>query len=270
MHNKKYTELIDYIKGLKSVLIAFSGGVDSTFLLQACKQALDKQVKAVTICSPYIPKWEIEEAKALAAKIGVEHEIIHVGINDFIKDNPKERCYLCKKFIFTTIKKLAKEQGYNYVIDGTNYDDIKDYRPGIVALEELAIKSPLLETKLTKAEIRSLSKELKLETWDKPAYACLLTRIPYDTPLQTADFEMIEKAEVYMMSIGFRAVRVRKHHDLARIEVAKEDIKKLFDEELLHRIGCALKEIGFRYVTVDVNGYRVGSLNDTLDINGGK
>ena len=270
INNEKYINLINYLKELESVLIAFSGGVDSTFLLKACKEALGDNVKAITINSPYIPKWEIEEAKELVGEIGVAHEIIEVDINEKIKNNPMDRCYLCKGFIFSTIKNIAKEQGYKYVIDGTNFDDTKDYRPGLVALDELGIKSPMLHVELTKNEIRSLSKELGLKTWDKPAYACLLTRIPYDTELKIEDFEMIEKAEKYMIDKGFRAIRVRKHGDLARIEVNREDRKRLFNENILDDISNKFKEIGFKYITMDLEGYRVGSFNDDINKNGGK
>jgi len=264
INNEKYDELIKYLKGLGKVVLAFSGGVDSTFLLKAGKEALGDNVKAVTIMSPYIPKWEIEEAKELAKKLGVQHEIIEAPIIDSIKFNPEDRCYLCKTAVFGMILAIAKEQDYNCVIDGTNFDDISDYRPGLKALKELEIKSPLLECKITKAEIRGFSKELGLNTWDKPAYACLLTRIPYGNELKVEDFEKIENAEKYMMSIGFRAVRVRCHGDLARVEVSKNDRSKLFDEELLDTISQKIKECGFRYVTLDLQGYRVGSFNETI------
>jgi len=264
INNEKYHELIKYLKGLGKVVLAFSGGVDSAFLLRVAKEALGDHVKAVTILSPYIPKWEIAEAKKLAKELGVQHEIIEAPIIDSIKFNPEDRCYLCKTAVFSMILSMAKQQGYNCVIDGTNFDDIGDYRPGLKALKELEIKSPLLECKLTKSEIRAFSKELGLNTWDKPSYACLLTRIPYGNELKVEDFEKIENAEKYMMSIGFRAVRVRCHGDLARVEVSKNDRSKLFNEELLDTISKKIKECGFRYVTLDLQGYRVGSFNETI------
>lgn len=264
INNEKYNELINYLKSLEKVVLAFSGGVDSTFLLKAAKEALGDNLKAVTIMSPYIPKWEIAEAKELVKELGVKHEIIEAPIIDSIKFNPEDRCYLCKTAVFNMIIAVAKEQDYNYVIDGTNFDDISDYRPGLRALKELEVKSPLLECKLTKAEIREFSKELNLKTWDKPSYACLLTRIPYGNELIVEDFEKIEKAERFMMSIGFRAIRVRCHGDLARVEVNKNDRSKLFDEELLDTIANNIKECGFKYVTLDLQGYRVGSFNETI------
>jgi len=261
---QKYTRLLSYLQNLEKVVVAFSGGVDSTFLLKAAKEALGDKVKAVTISSPYIPKWEIEEAKQLVNKLGVAHEIIEAPIIDQIRNNPENRCYLCKTALFGMIKSLAKNQGYHYVIDGTNLDDTGDYRPGLAALQELNIKSPLLECQLTKQEIRSLSRELGLNTWDKPSYACLLTRIPYGNELKVEDFEKIENAEKYMMEKGFRAVRVRCHENLARIEVDKKDRHKLFDEKILDEISHQLKEFGFKYVTLDLEGYRVGSFNETM------
>lgn len=264
INNEKYRNLINYLKKLDRVVLAFSGGVDSTFLLKAAKEALGDNIKAVTILSPYIPKWEVEEAKELVRELRVKHEIVEVSIIDEIKNNPEDRCYLCKKAIFTVIQDIAKREGYNYVIDGTNFDDLGDYRPGLKALEELEVKSPLLECKLTKEEIRSLSNELGLNTWDKPPYACLLTRIPYGNQLKVEDFEKIEEAEKYMMTIGFRAVRVRCHGDLARIEVDRKDRVKLFDEKILDEISSKLKEIGFKYITMDLEGYRVGSFNETI------
>lgn len=262
--NEKNLNLLTYLKNLEKVILAFSGGVDSTFLLKAAKEALGDNVKAVTIQSPYIPKWEIAEAKQLVAELGVAFEILEAPIIDEIRNNPENRCYLCKTAVFSQIKAIAEREGYPYVIDGTNFDDIGDYRPGLKALKELNIKSPLLECQLTKQEIRSLSKELGLTTWDKPPYACLLTRIPYGNELKEDDFVKIEKAETYMMARGFRAVRVRCHDNLARIEVDKNDKVKLFNEELLREISDKLKEFGFQYVTLDLEGYRVGSFNETI------
>ncbi|KPU27272.1 potassium ABC transporter ATPase [Caloranaerobacter sp. TR13] len=264
INNEKYLKLMNYLKDLERVVLAFSGGVDSTFLLKAAKEALGDNVKAVTILSPYIPKWEVEEAKELVNELGINYEIIKVPIIDEIRNNPENRCYLCKKAVFSIIKSIAEKEGYNYVIDGTNFDDTKDYRPGLKALEELNIKSPLLECKLTKEEIRKLSKELGLKTWDKPPYACLLTRIPYGNELNVEDFQKIENAEKYLMDIGIRAVRVRCHKDLARIEVGKNERSKLFNEEILDEISKEFKKIGFKYITLDLEGYRTGSFNETI------
>lgn len=264
INNEKYNELIKYLKGLEKVVLAFSGGVDSTFLLRAAKEALGDNLKAVTIMSPYIPRWEIAEAQELVKELGVKHEIIEAPIIDSIRFNPENRCYLCKTAVFSMILDVCRKQGYDCVIDGTNFDDTKDYRPGLKALKELDVKSPLLECKLTKAEIRAFSKELGLKTWDKPPYACLLTRIPYGNELKVEDFEKIENAEKYMMSIGFRAIRVRCHGDLARVEVERGDRSKLFDEALLDTIAEKIKECGFKYVALDFQGYRVGSFNETI------
>jgi len=264
INNEKYINLVNCLKNMEKVILAFSGGVDSTFLLKVAKQALGDNLKAVTIQSPYIPKWEIEEAKQLVTELDVAFEILEAPIIDEIRNNPENRCYLCKKAVFSQIKAIAQREGYPYVIDGTNFDDIGDYRPGLKALRELNIKSPLLECQLSKPEIRSLSKELGLNTWDKPPYACLLTRIPYGNELKEEDFVKIEKAEKYMMDRGFRAIRVRCHDNLARIEVDKKDMDKLLNEKLLEEISGKLKEFGFTYVTLDLEGYKVGSFNATI------
>lgn len=264
INNEKYIELLASLKKMGKVVLAFSGGVDSTFLLKAAKETLGDKFKAVTIQSPYIPKWEIAEAKDLTAELGVAFEIIEAPIIDEIRNNPENRCYLCKKAVFSLIKAVAEKEGYPYIVDGTNFDDIGDYRPGLKALQELNVRSPLLECRLTKQEIRILSKELGLKTWDKPSYACLLTRIPYGNELREMDFAMIENAERYMMARGFRAIRVRCHEGLARIEVVENDRAKLFAEGLLDEIAAKFKEFGFAYVTLDLEGYRVGSFNASI------
>jgi uncharacterized protein len=183
-----------------------------------------------------------------------------------IRFNPEDRCYICKKSVFNKIKCLAKEKGIKYIVDGTNADDTKDYRPGMRALKELEVKSPLLENAINKEEIRILSKELQLDTWDKPAYACLLSRIPYNQEIKKEDLVRIEKAEVYMMKLGFRAVRVRSHGNLARIEVPQKERMKLFNERILDKVSKELKELGFKYVTVDIEGYKMGSLNAEINM----
>ena len=262
MHiNDKYKSLINYLKDLKSVAVAFSGGVDSTLLLKAAREALGDKAISITVVSPYTPKWEIEEAKELVDKIGIKSYFIEVPMLEEIRFNPEDRCYICKKSIFNKIKDLAKEKGIKYVVDGTNADDTKDYRPGMRALKELEVRSPLLENSINKEEIRVLSKELELKTWNKPAYACLLSRVPYNQEIKKADLARIEKAEVYIMELGFRAVRVRSHGDLARIEVPQKQRSKLFNEIILDKISKTLKELGFKYVTVDIEGYKMGSLN---------
>ncbi len=259
-----YEELVTYIKELEHVAVAFSGGVDSTFLAYAAKDALGDKAIAITIKSPYIPDWEIIEAKELAQQIGIKHIVLEATIDESINNNPANRCYLCKTVVFTKILEEAKAHGAKVVIDGSNFDDTKDYRPGLVALKELSISSPLMACEWTKDMIRAKSKEVNLATHDKPAYACLLTRIPYDTEITEEELVRIEKSEVYMMSKGFRAVRVRSHGDLARIEIAREKRKDLFDEDLLDDISEALKSFGYRYVSIEASGYSMGSFNKQI------
>lgn len=261
---KQYDNLLQYIKELKSVAVAFSGGVDSTFLAYVAHEALGDSAIAITIESPYIPKWEIQEAKDLAKKIGIRHIVLPATIDESIKNNPADRCYLCKTVVFSKILETAKNQGIGIVMDGSNLDDTKDYRPGMRALAELKVMSPLMDCKWTKEMIRSSSKDVGLDTHDKPAYACLLTRIPYDTEITRQSLERIEKSEVYLMGIGFRAVRVRDHGDLARIEVARDKRKELFNEELLDEISDELKSYGYKYVAIEASGYSMGSFNKQI------
>lgn len=265
MLEEKYEALLSHLKSLEKLTIAFSGGVDSTFLAYAAKEALGENALTITVDSPYIPRWELDEARELAKNIGIKQEVISLTkIPEAIEFNPDNRCYLCKKVIFATILKCASDLGFNKVADGSNFDDTKDYRPGMVALKELEVHSPLLTMEWTKDEIRQMSAKVNLATHDKPAYACLLTRIPYGTKIQTQALERIEASEVYMMSLGFKSVRVRCHGDLGRIEVARQDRKKLFDEDLLDQISDKLKSYGFTYVTIEASGYKMGSLNSQI------
>jgi len=261
MLKQKYDNLINYLKNLGSVAVAFSGGVDSTLLLKVCSDVLQENVLAIMVIAPYTPKWEVEEAKVLLEQFGVKYKFIQVEMIEEIRFSPRERCYICKNAIFTKIKEEAKTQGIYNVLDGTNFDDTKDYRPGLKALKELNIISPLLANEFTKADIRNLSKELKLQTWNKPAYACLLSRIPYGQEVIKTELERIETAEVYLMGLGISGVRVRSHEDLARIEMPKKFFDEIFNEKLLEQISIKLKEFGFKYVTLDLEGYKMGSLN---------
>lgn len=259
--NKKYDELIKYLKELNGVAVAFSGGVDSTFLVKAASEALGDKVVAITVNSPYIPKWEIEESKNLSSELNVIHKFIEVPIIEEIRYNPENRCYLCKKNVFSLIKKEAAQYGINQVIDGTNYDDLGDYRPGMKALKELDIKSPLLELEIGKEQIRKMSHMLGLVTWNKPAYACLLTRIPYGSEIKKEELIRIEESEKYIMSLGYKAIRVRCHGELARIEFSMKDMKNMINSELSQEISEKLKGFGFKYVTMDLSGYKMGSFN---------
>jgi uncharacterized protein len=261
MLNEKYDNLVSYLKNLGSVAVAFSGGVDSTLLLKVCTEVLKENVLAIMVIAPYTPKWEVEEAKVLLKEFGVKYKFLEVEMIEEIRFSPRERCYICKNAIFTKIKEEAKAHGISNVLDGTNFDDTKDYRPGLKALKELNIISPLLANEITKAEIRSLSKELKLQTWNKPAYACLLSRIPYGQEVIKSELERIEAAEVYLMELGFSGARVRSHEDLARIEFPRKYFCEILNEESLEKISVKLKELGFKYVTLDLEGYKMGSLN---------
>lgn len=257
----KFDRLCVCIEAIETIAVAFSGGVDSAFLLYVASQLKGDQVVAITMKSPYIANWEVEEADAFTQSYGILHHHITAGIPDAVKTNPVDRCYLCKTVIFSTIQETAKKLGYQTVVDGSNADDTKDYRPGMRALRELNVQSPLLESGVTKAEIREWSKVLGLPTWDKPAYACLLTRLPYDVPIVMEDLRMIEKAESYLIQSGIRAVRVRKQGNLARIEVTDAYMSTFFDVEKMHLIAEVLKGFGFEQVTLDLSGYQMGSFN---------
>ncbi len=261
MLNKKLENLDTIFKDLKSFVIAFSGGVDSTFLLHRASQIRKLKIAAVTISTIYIPRREIEEASEFCKAHNINHFILDLPLPEEIRYNPFERCYLCKNVLFNQILSFAREHDFSYIVDGTNADDNGDFRPGLKALEELGIRSPLMESGLIKHEIRELSKEAGLATWDKPAYACLLTRIPYETRITENDLRMIESAEQFLFDKGFPGTRVRIHGDVARIECLPGYINKIIIGIERDQIVENLKKIGFRYISLDLEGYRTGSLN---------
>jgi uncharacterized protein len=263
--DEKYEDLLALVTELGSAAVAFSGGVDSSFLCHAAFAALGQKAIAVTVVSPMLPKSEIDCASALARKVGIEHLFIEESeIDEEVAANPKERCYYCKKLEFGHILDAAAKRGIRVVLDGSNFDDLSDYRPGLKALAELGIVSPLREAALTKAEIRELSRRFDLPTWDKPAFACLASRIPYGEPIDKTKLSRVEKAEDTLRSFGFRQFRVRSHGDIARIEVAPEERRRFFDEAILDNISHSLKSFGFLYAAFELEGYLMGSMNRAL------
>ena len=261
IRDQKSSKLDSILNDLKSYVIAFSGGVDSSFLLHRAHTIRKSDIIAITIRTPYIPSREIDEAIEFTRSFGIRHKIIDIPFPEMIRNNPIDRCYLCKKTIFTDLLSFAKGNNYKYVIDGTNADDTGDFRPGIAALKELGIRSPLLEAGLTKKDIRELSREADLDIWDKPAMACLLTRIPYDTEISEGTLRLVEEAENMLFELGYPGTRVRLHGDLARIECLPGYIEKIIHNPDKEHIIFNLKRIGFRYVSLDLEGYRTGGSN---------
>lgn len=251
-------------RNMTRLMIAFSGGVDSTFLLKVAHEELGKNVTAAIVSSPIFPRRETEQAEDFCKEMGISSLIIDSKeLNDpeFCK-NPVNRCYLCKKNIFAQILAAAGELGIKHIAEGSNIDDLNDYRPGIKAVGELKIHSPFLTTGFSKEEIRICSKRLGLSSWDKPSSACLCSRIPYGQAITKEKLEMIEKAEHFLRSLGFRQVRVRHHGDTARIELPPEDIAGVFKNNIAESITEYFSQLGFVYISLDLKGYRTGSMNE--------
>ena len=264
--NDKYKALQEYISSLESAAVAFSGGVDSTLLLHIAHDVLGDKAIAVTLSSSLFPHRELEESQSFCRNNGITHivcEVDELGIDGF-KDNPPDRCYLCKRSLFSRMLMIAKEHNLAHVVEGSNMDDLGDYRPGLQAIRELGIKSPLREASLTKAEIRELSHTLGLPTWEKPSYACLASRFVYGDTITREKLLMVERAEGLLLGLGFRQMRVRIHGRLARIEILPEDFSRILQDDIRTKIYDAMKGYGFSYVSIDLKGYRTGSMNETL------
>ncbi|MCS7461062.1 ATP-dependent sacrificial sulfur transferase LarE [Paenibacillus doosanensis] len=262
---QKYEKLGDILRSMDKVVVAFSGGVDSAFLLKAALEFLGpERVLAITADSETYPVREKEEAIVLARELGAVHEVIHTSELDIpgYAENPTNRCYFCKNSLFDHLIPIAEARGYEYVVFGAIADDLGEHRPGLQAAHEKGVRAPLLEAGIKKSEIRHMSRGFGLRTWDKPSFACLSSRIPYGEAITALKLSMIDQAEDFLIQLGFRQVRVRQHDNLARIEVPAADLAEML--AVADTVHAKLKEIGYAYVTMDLKGYRSGSLNEVL------
>lgn len=267
MITKQLKKLLDIIASYERLAIAFSGGVDSILLLKAASMALPpEKILAVTARGPFFPKRESLEAAQAAAGFGLNHLIIdfNAAAEKEISENRPDRCYHCKKKLFTLLMEEAARRGFGLIADGGNLDDLSDYRPGAKAVRELGVISPLKEAALDKAGVRRLSAELGLASWNKPAFACLASRIPYGQTIQLETLQKIEKSEDYLLSLGFSQVRVRAHDNLARLELEPDERSRFFNQELMDQVNQQLRKIGFTHVALDLAGYQRGSLNTDI------
>ena len=263
----KLNNLKENIRRMDSVAVAYSSGVDSTFLLKVAHDVLKEKAIAITAKSSIFSERELREANSFAQTLGIKHVVIELdelAIEGFA-DNPVNRCYLCKREVFSRIIEAARQNKIKYIADGSNIDDLGDYRPGRRAIEELGVVSPLQEAAMTKSDVRILSGQMDLSAWDKPSFACLASRFPYGEKITKEKLGIVDRLEQYLMDCGFRQVRVRHHGNIARIEVAMDERSKFFDTGLMDQIYEKFRENGFAYVTLDIKGYRTGSMNEVIN-----
>jgi len=265
---KKYDCLNKILNDMESVIVAYSGGIDSTFLLKVAYDCLGKNAVGITAVSPSIPKSEIEEAKSLASHIGARHVLLESHEMDDLMytENTENRCYFCKTNAYDEIFKFSEKENFHFVLDGNNADDLNDYRPGRKAALDKGVRSPLQEAEITKSEIRELAKTLGLPNWDKPAAACLSSRIPYGSSVTVEKLSQIEQAEKKLKDLGFEQLRVRHHDQVARIEVEQKDFHTVLEKR--EKIVESFKLLGYNYVTLDLFGFRSGSMNETMTLDG--
>ncbi|NLH50906.1 MAG: ATP-dependent sacrificial sulfur transferase LarE [Myxococcales bacterium] len=261
-----YQRLIAHLRDYKRAAIAFSGGVDSSLLLAAAKDALGDEVLALIGVSPTLPQRELREAQALCDTLKVRYQLVQTAEMDdpHYRANSDRRCYYCKKYLYQAFLQAARNHDYSTVLEGSNRDDLSDYRPGMEALRELGIRSPFVELNIGKEQIRQMARERGLTVWDKPAAACLASRIPYGEPIDAEKLARIERAEDSLHDLGFRQVRARDHGGLVRIEAAPEDLPKLLDPAKREAVVTAMKSAGYLYVSLDLQGYRRGAMNEAL------
>jgi len=265
---EKEQRLMSILRGLGRVMVAYSGGTDSAYLAWAATQALGDNAVAITADSASIPESHKRDAEAFARDFGLRHEYIptfEFDNPDYVANNP-DRCFHCKDELFTRLEEVGRERGIPHIIYGVNKDDLGDYRPGQNAAKIHQVKAPLVEADLTKAEIRELSRRAGLPTWDRPASACLSSRIPYGTPVTVENVKTVETGEEALRALGFRQFRVRFHEKLVRIEIAPEELEKALTVEMARRFVAIFKPLGFHYVTIDLEGYRQGAMNEVLDL----
>jgi pyridinium-3,5-biscarboxylic acid mononucleotide sulfurtransferase len=262
----KFQRLTQLLGESERLLVAFSAGVDSTFLLKAAHMAIGARAIALTAASPTVPPGELDAAKNFAESLGCRHIILdsHELTNPSFSQNPVNRCFFCKDELYRISRAEADRLGIETIVDGTNLDDLKDHRPGLKASDEWGVRHPLVEAEMTKDEIRRYSRELSLPTWDKPSSPCLSSRFPYGTEINLDRLKQVGNCEVFMKQFGFREFRVRYHGDLARIEVSQNEIDRLFDKSIRDAIVKKFKEVGFKFVSLDLQGFRSGSLNEAL------